>query len=543
MKSLKKAILTGVLTGITLCTMTICSNAATVKVTTETLNVRKGPSTSTEVIAMLSEGVECELLGEEGNWYKVKYKNYTGYVSKDYAKLVGASSSNNSNENNTQSNLGQNSSTENTQSNNSQQNNNTENNQNNNSQQNNSTENNQSNNAENNNSQQNSSSQNNQTSNSQENNEQDEVTITYKKFNKDADIKLLPLIHSSKIGSVKSGTQVIFITEASGWSYIQTDLISGWVRCDTLSEGTTVTGNANTSEKKGYVNESSVNLRKGAGTSNSVVKVLTLNTEVTIVGEEGDWYKVKAGSSNGYILKEYVSDSKKVTSRSNSASRTENEAENTETTSEKESTSNKTNTTNNVTTTNKQENTNSKSNKENTNTNATSSKTNTTTKTETTSSKTNTATKSETTSSSKKETSSTTSKNSNTSKIKGTDIVAYAQKYLGYKYVYGGDGSNNTFDCSGFTMYVFKHFGINLAHGANAQYNSGKGKKISKQADLQVGDIVFLTDYETGKGIGHCGIYLGNGNFIHASTTTYSVTISSLNTMYKGRFYAGLRLI
>ena len=92
-------------------------------------------------------------------------------------------------------------------------------------------------------------------------------------------------------------------------------------------------------------------------------------------------------------------------------------------------------------------------------------------------------------------------------------------------------------------MYVFDHFGISLPHGATSQYKSGKGTKITKQSNLQEGDIVFLTDYETGVGIGHCGIYIGNGNFIHASTTTYTVTISSLNTMYAGRFYAGLRLI
>ncbi len=494
MRSLKKLVLTGALTGMAICTMTICSNAATVKVTAETLNVRKGPSTSTEVVAMLSEGVECELLGEEDNWYKVKYKNYTGYVSKDYAKLIGDNNENQTNNNqNTQTgndnnNLDSNSE----QGNNSKEENNTQTNQNNNSQQN--------------------------------NNDEDEITITYKKFNKNTDVKLLPLIHSSKIGSMKSGTQVIFITEVSGWSYVQTDSISGWVRSDTLSEEKVVSGSSsqNNTEKTAYVNESRVNLRTGAGTSNSIIKVVTLNTEVTIIQDEGEWCKVKAGDDTGYILKEYLSSSKTVTSRNSAVSRTE------ETEKVAETTSNSKENTNNETTTKKES-------------------TNTSNKTSTTAAKTNT-----TSSDNKESNTSVESKNSSTTnnktetesnKTKGTDIVAYAQKYLGYKYVYGGDGSNNTFDCSGFTMYVFKHFGINLAHGANAQYNSGKGKKISKQSDLQVGDIVFLTDYETGKGIGHCGIYLGNGNFIHASTTTYTVTISSLNTMYKGRFYAGLRLI
>ena len=241
-------------------------------------------------------------------------------------------------------------------------------------------------------------------------------------------------------------------------------------------------------------------MRKGAGTSYNIVKVLSLNTQVTITGEEGNWYKVKVGNTTGYVSKDYVSDTKTTTTRGNNTSRTENTVtaitEKEEASSSNKKTDSETKNTENTTKNTENE------------TNATQ---NTTGKNETT--------------------------------IKGTDIVAYAKKYLGYKYVYGGDGSNGTFDCSGFTMYVYKHFGIKIPHGANSQYRCGKGTKITKYSDLQVGDIVMLTDYETGKGIGHCGIYLGNDNFIHASTTCYAVEISSFKTIYKGRFYAGLRLI
>ena len=117
--------------------------------------------------------------------------------------------------------------------------------------------------------------------------------------------------------------------------------------------------------------------------------------------------------------------------------------------------------------------------------------------------------------------------------------MSYAKQYLGCPYVYGAAGSKS-FDCSGFTMYVYKHFGISLPHGATSQ--SRYGTKVSK-SNLKAGDIVFLTDYETGVGIGHCGIYIGNGNFIHASTTGYKVRISSLNVEYAGRFYSAIRLL
>ena len=72
MKTLKKVIL---MVAIFLAVLIISnvSNAATVKVTGETLNVRKEASTSSDVIAMLSKDIECELLGEEGDFYKIKY--------------------------------------------------------------------------------------------------------------------------------------------------------------------------------------------------------------------------------------------------------------------------------------------------------------------------------------------------------------------------------------------------------------------------------------------------------------------------------------
>ena len=125
--------------------------------------------------------------------------------------------------------------------------------------------------------------------------------------------------------------------------------------------------------------------------------------------------------------------------------------------------------------------------------------------------------------------------NTNKNSSIGQQIVDYAKQYLGCKYVYGGSGPS-TFDCSGFTMYVYKNFGISLSHSATAQ--SKKGVYVSKE-DLQPGDLVFFKDYETMQGIGHCGIYIGDGNFIHASSGTgYCVKISTLlsgsyNTRYE----------
>ncbi len=128
----------------------------------------------------------------------------------------------------------------------------------------------------------------------------------------------------------------------------------------------------------------------------------------------------------------------------------------------------------------------------------------------------------------------------NTSSSKGEEIVKYAKQYLGSKYVYGGS-SPKGFDCSGFTMYVYKQFGVSLSHSATAQ--SKIGTSIKKE-NLQLGDLVFFSDYKTFQGIGHCGIYIGDGKFIHASTEKTGVITSSLNSgSYIKRYVKATRLI
>ena len=116
----------------------------------------------------------------------------------------------------------------------------------------------------------------------------------------------------------------------------------------------------------------------------------------------------------------------------------------------------------------------------------------------------------------------------NTNLVAGTigeEIVRFAKQYLGCPYVYGGSGPSS-FDCSGFTMYVYDQFGVSLSHSATAQ--SKIGEYVSED-NLQPGDLVFFKDYETMDGIGHCGIYIGDGDFIHASSGTgYCVKISTL---------------
>lgn len=115
------------------------------------------------------------------------------------------------------------------------------------------------------------------------------------------------------------------------------------------------------------------------------------------------------------------------------------------------------------------------------------------------------------------------------------EIVAYAKQFLGVKYVYGGS-SPKGFDCSGFVGYVFKHFGISLERTAR---DIGSGGMAVKRADLQPGDLVFFDTNGGLNGIRHVGIYIGNGKFIHASSGYghRKVMISSLNDSFYNNCY------
>jgi peptidoglycan DL-endopeptidase CwlO len=110
--------------------------------------------------------------------------------------------------------------------------------------------------------------------------------------------------------------------------------------------------------------------------------------------------------------------------------------------------------------------------------------------------------------------------------------VGIAMQYLGIPYKWGGASPATGFDCSGFTMYVFAQLGVSLPHHAASQY--GMGTPVSK-AELQPGDLVFFN------GLGHMGMYIGGGNFIHSPRTGDVVKISSLSQDWYSRTWVGAR--
>lgn len=119
---------------------------------------------------------------------------------------------------------------------------------------------------------------------------------------------------------------------------------------------------------------------------------------------------------------------------------------------------------------------------------------------------------------------------------KGNEVVNYAYKFLGKPYVYGATGPN-AFDCSGLTQYVYNKFGVNISRTTYTQVN--EGTKVNKN-DLKAGDLVF---FNTEGSISHVGIYIGNGEFIHAPRSGKPVMVSSLSDGYYSKKYATARRI
>lgn len=469
------------------------TNATTINSTTR---LRREASTKSGTIELIEINQTVEIVSKEGDWYKVKHKlngvTYTGYIRADMLKVEENNSTTNENQTNQQQPNNENTSNQ------------------------------------------------EETTNEQNNNEENnEVQIEIKendkiKLKNNVEMKILPLINSSKTGEFLANSEVT-ITEIIGkWCYLQNENESGWVMKSKVSIETEntqekqptqednkekenenkesekeVTNNKDTNtttEKKTttlYVSTTTVNLREKAETNSKILKQLVRNTKVTVVEViDKTWTKVKVSNVTGYVASKYLSEKQtsEVTSRASQETRTSIEEQDNQT---------------NATETNKTVNETQTNNTSNTEKETTSKET----KTET--SKTTTTKKEQVTTSNK----------TSSSSSKGSEIVAYAKKYLGCKYVSGGT-SPKGFDCSGFTQYVYKHFGYSISRTSSAQRSNGKAVKKS---ELQQGDIVCFS--------GHVGIYIGGNKFIHAANPKKGVIITSLSDSYYVKNYITARRI
>ena len=121
---------------------------------------------------------------------------------------------------------------------------------------------------------------------------------------------------------------------------------------------------------------------------------------------------------------------------------------------------------------------------------------------------------------------------------KGQQIAQFALQYVGYNYSWGGKDPSTGFDCSGLVYYTYQHFGYSINRVAQDQARNG----VAVSADeLQPGDI--LCFYSGSSYIGHAGIYIGNGMFVHAQNSATGVVITELAGSYANRGFEARRIV
>ena len=247
----------------------------------------------------------------------------------------------------------------------------------------------------------------------------------------------LPLITSSNIGTIPANTELNIEKTLNNWAYVSYNNVTGWIRTYNYNADTTETPepettpaepeetpvetpettptnqpeeNTDLSFTKGYINSSSVNVRKGPSTDTEIVTTLILNTGVTITAQTGDWYKVTYGDYTGYIYKPVISETPAVTNRGNAVRQPETTEVQAPAEDEEQKTTDSAN--NEIPTV-------------------------------------------------------------PSNSAAGDQIVSFARQYLGYRYVYGGTTPSTGFDCSGFIYYIYKSCGYSISRSLSAQANTG----------------------------------------------------------------------
>ena len=281
--------------------------------------------------------------------------------------------------------------------------------------------------------------------------------------------------------------------------------MSGYIRSDYVSGG-------GAGSKAGYIKGTGVRMRSGASTTSSILGVYNTGTKMTITGESGNWYKVSYSGRDGYVSKDYMTTTKPDNGGGSTSQTGYIKGNDVRLRSGA-----------------------------GTNYSILGTYNNGTPLTITGTSGNWTAVTINGVKGYVNSAYVTTTKSDGGSKPSGSigeTIVATAKQYMGAPYVYGGM-SPSGFDCSGFVNYVYKLCGYSMSRVASSIYNNN-GTYVEK-ANLQLGDLVFFASNSSS--IGHVGIYIGNGQFIHSSSGAGCVVISDLSSSYYLKNYVGAKRI
>lgn len=289
MTNLKKATIASIIILVLTIGIAITSFAITSGTANKDAKLRKTTSNDSIVLEIIPKKDEVEILEEDGDWYKVKYQKIKGYVQKEFIDVIEETSQIDETED-------------------------------------------------------------------KKDEQTEENQVDLKKGDTvlaKTEIKLYmrPLINSKIITKIGKDKQIVILEIRNNWVYVNVEGINGWVKLSTLKSAkqdskTTQTDNKGNDKKENtnttinktaYISSTGINFREEPNTDSKVLKVFSQNAKITILEEQGTWYKIKHNDQEGYVLKEYVSSKKvEVTSRSaEDRTKTTTETQNTESTSTK----------------------------------------------------------------------------------------------------------------------------------------------------------------------------------------------------------------
>ena len=271
------------------------------------------------------------------------------------------------------------------------------------------------------------------------------------------------------VGKLYDKSVGTFIEEDNGWYKIKSGKVEGYVKaefCVTGDEAVELAKKVGT--RMATVTTTTLHVRSGPSTDDSVIELIPIDDELVVDEELDGWVKVNVEEGEGYVSTDYV---RLWTDFVQAESKAEEEARLAKEKAAREA-----------------------ANK---------------------AAKANTSKDKADGGNSGKSYNSAASYTTESSSI-GSAVAQYAQQFVGNPYVYGGSSLTNGTDCSGFVMSVYANFGVSLPHSSGA--DRSQGSAVDGLANAQPGDIVCYS--------GHVGIYIGNGQIVHASTAKTGIKIS-----------------
>ena len=335
-----------------------------------------------------------------------------------------------------------------------------------------------------------------------------------------------PSTSYSIINVLMNGQKVEYISTSGSWLKVKYNGVTGYVHGDYVTKGTTDNSTSGTTK---YVSASvGLNVRSGAGTSYSKLGKLEYKEKVTVLSTSNGWSKINYNGKTGYVDSSYLKSTVPGSTNDNT---------NNETTG----TTKYVNTTSGLNVRSGAGTSYSKLGKLEYKEKVTVLSTSNGWSKINYNGKTGYVDSSYLQSTVPGSNGNNANNNNNTVSTKANEVIAYAKTLLGKPYVWGAQGPNS-FDCSGFTYYVFKNkAGIVLPRTSSAQ--SKYGTYVSK-SNLKAGDLVFFDTNGANDGnVSHVGMYIGNGQMIHASYGQKKIVIANFNDSYYQKAYVNARRV